>query len=148
MISFFPDLNVWLAVADSGHQHSREAWNWMRLVPGNARIVFSRYTQIGLLRLLTNSAVMGDRTLVLGEAWNAYDRMIEDPRVVFYPEARGVDDVFRKTTAAFAKQQAAKWVGDCWLLANAKAMSATLVTFDRTLFALSRRQNHPALVPA
>jgi uncharacterized protein len=147
MTSYFPDLNVWIAIADSGHRHSRAAWGWMGLVPGDARIIFSRYTQIGLLRLLTNPAVMGDRTLVLGDAWNVYDRMLGDPRVASYPEVRGVDDLFRQITSAFARQQASNWVGDCWLLANAKAMSATLVTFDRALFEFARKQNHSALIP-
>lgn len=65
MISFFPDLNVWIALSVSGHSHSREAWNWINLLPREAKLVFSRYTHIGFLRLLTNESAMGEQTLTL-----------------------------------------------------------------------------------
>jgi toxin-antitoxin system PIN domain toxin len=144
----FPDLNVWVAIAFNGHPHSQTAWNWMRQVPDEDKVVFTRYTQIGLLRLLTNSAVMGDQTLKLGEAWDIYDRILEDPRVEFYPEPRGVSEEFRKTTKAFATQPATKAVGDCWLLANALAMHATLITFDRALYQFAKKREHPAVIPS
>lgn len=59
MTLFFPDLNVWLALAVEGHVHNTAASRWQRSMPGDSRLIFSRYTQIGLLRLLTNSAMMG-----------------------------------------------------------------------------------------
>jgi hypothetical protein len=54
MTLFFPDLNVWLALSVAGHRHNLEAWSWLNLLPREARLIFSRYTQVGLLRLLTN----------------------------------------------------------------------------------------------
>jgi hypothetical protein len=42
---FFPDLNVWLALSVAGHSHNREAWNWWNALPGDAHLLFSRYTQ-------------------------------------------------------------------------------------------------------
>jgi predicted nucleic acid-binding protein len=59
MTSFFPDLNVWLALSVSGHSHSRRAWQWLDGLTDEVTLLFSRYTQIGLLRLLTNASVMG-----------------------------------------------------------------------------------------
>jgi toxin-antitoxin system PIN domain toxin len=147
MTLFFPDLNVWLALSVAGHRHSPDAWSWMEIIPPDAKLVYSRYTQIGLLRLLTNASVMGDQTLTLRKAWSVYDRWLEDPRVEFYPEPRGIDDAFRKITAPFAAQQASKAVGDCWLLAYAVAIRASLVTFDRALYAFSRKQGQSALLP-
>ena len=108
MTLFFPDLNVWLALSDAGHSHSPEAWNWMELLPKDVRLVFSRYTQIGLLRLLTDSAVMGSQTLTLRRAWEVYQAWLADPRVEFYPEPRGLDDAFRQATAPFASRAASK----------------------------------------
>ena len=147
MTLFFPDLNVWLALSVSGHAHSAVAWTWMELLPSDARLVFSRFTQIGLLRLLTNSSVMGEQTLILRKAWGVYDRWLLDPRVHFYPEPRNVDVAFRRVTEPFAARQASKSVGDCWLLACAKDLRATLVTFDRSLHDFAGRQDCFSVIP-
>ena len=147
MTSFFPDLNVWLALSVGGHVHQRQAWNWMEVVPRDARLIFSRYTQIGLLRLLTNQSVMGEQTLNLRKAWAAYDRWLADPRVDFYPEPRDLDAGFREVTAPFAGKAASKWIGDCFLLAFAKHSHATLVTFDRALYHLAGQQKASAIMP-
>jgi toxin-antitoxin system PIN domain toxin len=147
MISFFPDLNVWLALSVAGHSHSPEAWNWLALLPDDVRLIFSRYTQVGLLRLLTNQAAMGKQTLTLGQAWSVYDRWLSDPRVEFYPEPRSLDAAFRQATARFARRPASKWVGDCYLLAYAAESDATLVTFDKALLALARKSGCGAIRP-
>src|SRR5260370_27146316 len=130
MILFFPDSNVWLALSVAGHSHSAEAWNWLAFLRGDVRLIFWRDTQVGLLRLLTNQAAMGEQTLTLGRAWSVYDRWLSDPRVELYPEPRGLDSAFRQMTAPFARRPASKWVGDCYLLAYAIESDATLVTFD------------------
>jgi toxin-antitoxin system PIN domain toxin len=147
MSLFFPDLNVWLALSVAGHQHSADSWNWLNLLPNQSKLIFSRYTQIGLLRLLTNASVMGDQTITLRKAWGVYDRWLQDPRVEFYPEPRNVDSGFRQSTEPFAGKPASKWVGDCWLLACATGNQATLVTFDRALCEFSRKQGQPAVIP-
>ena len=147
MTSFFPDVNVWLALSVATHSHSSDAWRWMRTVPGDTRLILSRYTELGLLRLLTNSVVMGTETLVLRTAWAVLDRWLEDPRVALYPDPRNVDVEFRKATKPFASQPASKWVGDCWVLASAVGNDATLVTFDRALYDLARKQGHSAALP-
>jgi toxin-antitoxin system PIN domain toxin len=147
MISFFPDLNVWLALSVSGHRHNTEAWNWLNPLPREARLVLSRYTHIGLLRLLTNQSAMGEQTLTLRKAWGVYDRWLNDPRVEFYPEPRGLDAAFRDAMAPFAGKAASKWVGDCYLLAYAKQSHAALVTFDRALYDLAAKEGYSAVIP-
>jgi toxin-antitoxin system PIN domain toxin len=147
MISFFPDLNVWLALCVGGHRHNTEAWNWLNLLPLEARLILSRYTHIGLLRLLTNQSTMGEQTLTLRKAWAVYDRWLNDPRVEFYPEPRSLDAAFREATAPFAGKAASKWVGDCYLLAYAKQSHAALVTFDRALYDLAAKEGYSAVIP-
>jgi toxin-antitoxin system PIN domain toxin len=147
MTSFFPDWNVWIALSVSSHSHSQEAWNWLNQLSGEARIIFSRYTQIGLLRLLTNQAAMGEQTLKLGQAWRVYERWLSDPRVEFYPEPRGLDNLFRQVTAPLAAKRASKWVGDCYLLAYSKGSDASLVTFDKALLDLARKHGYAAILP-
>jgi toxin-antitoxin system PIN domain toxin len=148
MTLFFPDLNVWLALSVSSHSHCRKAWSWLNSLPDDAGLIFSWYTQIGLLRLLTNQAAMGEQTLTLRQAWSAYDRWLKDPRVEFYPEPRGLDAAFRWATEPFAAQPAAKWVGDCYLLAYSKESEASLVTFDAALFKFARKHGCAAILPA
>jgi uncharacterized protein len=147
MTLYFPDLNVWLALSDAAHVHNAAAWNWFQLLPEDARLAFSRYTQIGLLRLLTNASVMGPATMTLRRAWDTYDAWLRDPRVEFYPEPFAAEAAFRDATAPFETKPASKWIGDCYLLAYAKECGATLVTFDRALLNSGRHRGYPVIVP-
>ena len=147
MTLFSLDVNVWLALSVSGHPHHDVASSWLERLPDDSTLIFSRFTQLGLLRLLANNAVMGDNALTLGEAWAVYDRWLQDPRVEFYPEPRNVDAAFRRATEPFAGNAASKWVGDCWLLAYAKATQARLVTFDQALCEFARKQGNRAVIP-
>jgi hypothetical protein len=147
MTLFFPDINVWIALSVLAHPHNEPAWKWMKLLPVDDRLIFSRYTQLGLLRLLTNTAVMGDQTLTLRQAWAVYDRWLDDPRVEFCPDPRNVETIFRQATEPFAAKTASKWVGDCWLLAFAQATHSRLLTFDKALCEFAKQQGHAALLP-
>jgi hypothetical protein len=148
MTSFFPDVNVWLALSVATHAHNSVAWRWMRTLPADTELLFSRYTQLGLLRLLTNGAVMGDETLNLRGAWAVFDRWSADPRVELYPDPRNIDAEFRKATMPFSSKPASRWVGDCWVLASAVGNLATLVTFDQALFDFARKKGHSAVIPS
>jgi predicted nucleic acid-binding protein len=53
-----PDLNVWLALAWPGHpHHSRAAAYWEDMA--SSQVLFCTVTVLGLLRLLSQSKVMG-----------------------------------------------------------------------------------------
>jgi predicted nucleic acid-binding protein len=41
-----------------------------------------------------------------------------------------------------------KAVGDCFLLAYARELQAALVTFDRALYEVARKQGHATVIPA
>jgi toxin-antitoxin system PIN domain toxin len=147
MTLFFLDINVWVALSVSGHSHNKDASKWLDGLPDDSTLIFARFTQLGLLRLLTNDAAMGGETLTLGQAWAIYDRWLLDPRVEFYPEPRDADAGFRRVTEPFAGKAASKWVGDCWLLAYAEAAHARLVTFDLVLSEFARKQGCRAVIP-
>jgi len=147
MTSYFLDLNIWLALSDVGNSHNAVAWAWIKNLAPDDRLIFSRYTQIGLLRLLTNKAVMGDQTLTLRQAWAVYDRWLADPRVAFCPEPQQVEGSFRGATEPFADRAASNWVGDCWLLAFAQSARSRLVTFDQALCDAAQKQGHAAVRP-
>ena len=148
MTSFFPDLNVWLALSDEPHVHNTKAWKWLNSISSQDRLIFARYTQIGLLRLLTTSAVMNENTQTLGKAWSVYDGWLEDPRVAFHPEPRNLELAYRDVTTPIARFSASKAVGDCFLIAFAQQTSATLVTFDKALQSQARKAGCSSIVPA
>ncbi len=95
MTSYFPDVNVWIALSVLAHPHNNLGWNWKTLLRADDRILISRYTQLGILRLPTNRAVMGDQTLTIGKASAVYDQWLGDPQVEFCTEPRGVEESFR-----------------------------------------------------
>ncbi|MFP5229240.1 MAG: TA system VapC family ribonuclease toxin [Acidobacteriota bacterium] len=125
----FPDINVWLALAASEHVHAKPARVWWGQQHG--RIAFSRFSQLGFLRLITTASTMDQRPLSLAEAWKVYDRFYDDDRVVWVAEPPQVERFFRRN--ASAKTASPKIWSDAWLLAFAEAAGGTLITFDRAL---------------
>jgi len=136
----FPDVNVWLAlVADHVHHEPARQW-WAE--DQSEIVAFGRVTQIGLLRLLTNSAVMNGKPLSMKAAWTIYDKLFEDIRVARIAEPPGIEKPFRDYSWTKASSQ--KLWADAYLLAMAKELGATLITFDR---ALARRAPNSLLLP-
>jgi predicted nucleic acid-binding protein len=112
--------------------HSEAAWTWFSRQEDD-RFFFCRLTQLGLLRLLATSAVMGKDVRAIGEAWKVYDRWLEDSRVGIRREAVDLDGAFRAVTRSVSRLSSPKALGDCYLLAVSQVADATLVTFDRGL---------------
>jgi toxin-antitoxin system PIN domain toxin len=129
--SLFPDINVWVALTYEGHAHHRTAASWFATLKPDASLVFCRLTQLGLLRLLTTEAVMGDEAMTQPQAWAACDRWHQDPRVEFANEPSEVEARFRVLTRL--RQPATKDWADSYLAAFATVGRLTLVTFDRGL---------------
>ena len=123
---------MWLALSWASHRHSDAAWAWFSRQEDH-RFFFCRLTQLGLLRLLATSAVMGKDVQTIGEAWSVYDRWLEDSRVETRQEAFDLDAAFRAATRSVSRLSSPKALGDCYLLAVSQVTDATLVTFDRGL---------------
>jgi toxin-antitoxin system PIN domain toxin len=129
--SLFPDINVWVALTYEGHIHHSTAAGWFATLPPDATFVFCRFTQLGLLRLLTAPAVMRDEVMTQPQAWAAHDRWRKDPRVEFVDEPAELETRFRALTRL--RQPATKDWADSYLAAFATVGQLTLVTFDRGL---------------
>src|SRR4029450_9824149 len=129
--SLFPDINVWVALTYEGHAHHANAAEWFAMLSRDATFVFCRFTQLGLLRLLTAKSVMSDEVMTQPQAWAAYDRWLKDPRVEFADEPPGIETRFRARTRL--RQPATKDWADSYLAAFATVGRLTLVTFDRGL---------------
>ncbi len=127
------DSNVWLALALSAHHHHASAREWLETVDEPASIVFCRATQQTFLRLLSNATVLGaygNAPLTNREAWEAYDALLADDRIVFRDE--GPVDL-EPRWREFASRDTASpklWMDAC-LAAFAVAGEYRMVTTDR-----------------
>lgn len=127
----FPDVNVWMALVLEHHVHRPAARAWWQTA--NGMIVFTRLTQIGMLRLLTTSAAMDGKPLAMDKAWRVHDGLFADDRVALLAEPVDAERHFREYAAG--RIAAPKLWADAWLLAVAHSAGGTLITFDRRLAA-------------
>ena len=72
-----------------------------------------------------------DEVMTQLEAWQAFDRWLDDDRVAFLEEPAGLDESFRALTRS--PQAAPKDWADSYLVAFAASARLTLVTFDRAM---------------
>lgn len=122
-----PDINVWVALASDRHFHHGLARDWFAAV-GEAGAAFCRVTQMGLLRLLTNSRVMGVDVLSQRQAWSVYEQLARDARVVFALEPPDIEPVWKKLTHG-ALRAAGLWT-DAYVAALALLHNFKVVSFD------------------
>src|SRR5579859_2810065 len=91
MIISLPDVNIWIALAAEGHVHHVPARDWFTVQP-DASVAFCRITQMGLLRLLTNSTVMRRAPRTILQAWETFEQLRADRRLVFATEPDHISD--------------------------------------------------------
>jgi uncharacterized protein len=128
----FPDLNVWLALSVESHIHHRAAARWLESLPGSPRLCFCRFTQLGVLRLLTTARLMGaDEVLTQLQAWHVYDHWLSDERVLFLSEPLDLESSFRELTQF--RHAALKDWADSYFIAFGEAAGLHLVTFDKAM---------------
>jgi uncharacterized protein len=121
------DVGVWLAAVWGRHVHNPAAADWFGQETDG--IAFCRVTQMGLLRLLSNPAIMGEDAIERSQAWRTYDQLWADERVVWADEPVELDAVWRAISARDDKSHKL-WTDD-YLAAFAQASDAVLITLDR-----------------
>jgi toxin-antitoxin system PIN domain toxin len=127
-MNYLADVNVWLALSVVGHVHHSIARVWFE-EPQTSQILFSRITQMGLLRLLTNRKVMGANVLNAMEAWKVYSSLCNDDRVQYAEEPPHLEE--RWSVALRHIGEGPNFWTDAYLAAFAEAGDYTIVTFDR-----------------
>ncbi len=134
--SLFPDVNVWLALTHSRHVHHAVAAGWFQSLEDEP-IFFCRFTQLGLLRLLTNQQVMGIDVMSQRAAWRAYLRWYADERIEFHrePESAEFERLFQEFSTR--PHPSTKLWADAYLAAFARAAGLTIVTFDRAFLGMA-----------
>lgn len=128
---YLPDINVWVALSMPAHTHHAVAVQWVEREPSPS-LHFCRYTQQGLLRLSTTSAVtslFGLPPLTNRGALKRLDAWLADPRIHFAQEPPQL----YKQWSAFASVDTASpklWM-DAYLAAFAVTGGYRLVTTDK-----------------
>ncbi len=86
---------------------------------------------MGLLRSLSNPAIMDGNAVDRSRAWRLFDQLWSDERVLWAHEPDGLDAVWRAISARNDKSHKL-WTDD-YLAAFAQADDLTLATLDRKL---------------
>lgn len=120
------DVGVWLAAVWAGHVHHPRVAVWFGEQTGDLRLC--RVTQMGLLRLLSNRAVMRDDVLARADAWRVIDRLRADDRVQWAGEPAQLEQAWRAISAR--DDNSHKLWTDDYLASFAQAAGLTLVTLD------------------
>ena len=126
------DVNVWLALTLSEHAHHPVARDWLETMERPRSVVFTRSTQLSLMRLLTTSAVLGaygNDPLTNDQAWQVVEAFLADDRVVLEIGDGATVDRHWQHYACRATASPKLWM-DAYLAAVAVARGFTLVTTD------------------
>lgn len=134
-MTYLPDVNVWLAAVWGRHRHHEAARQWLNEV--EEPIILCRVTQMAILRLISNTKVLGEDAVSRAAAWDVVGALEADVRVVWSEEPAGTEAVWR-TMSARHDQSHKLWTDD-YLSAFAQSGGFTLVTFDQAL-----GQRHPS----
>jgi toxin-antitoxin system PIN domain toxin len=119
------DVGVWLAAAWGGHVQHPVVAAWFE--EQSRGLVLCRVTQMRLLRLLSNPAVMGSDVIERSGAWNVVDEFRGDSRVV-WAEPPHLEPVWRALSAR--DDSGHKLWTDDYLAAFAQAGGFALATLD------------------
>ena len=130
------DVGVWLAAAWGRHLHHDAAADWLDQQEDD--LALCRVTQMSLLRLLSNPAVMGHDVVSRGDAWRVIDQFRADERVRWAEEPAHLEAAWRAISAS--EEHSHKLWTDDYLAAFAQAAGITLATLDRAL-----RRRYPSV---
>jgi uncharacterized protein len=123
------DVGVWLGAVWGRHIHHRIAAQWFDEQTDD--LVLCRVTEMSLLRLLSNPAIMGDDALTRSAAWRIVDQLWADERVLWAEEPAELEAVWRAFSARDDKSHKL-WTDD-YLAAFAQTSDASLATLDTKL---------------
>jgi uncharacterized protein len=123
------DVGVWLAAIWGRHAQHRIARSWFEAQ--SDEMILCRVTQLSLLRLISNPAIMREDAVTRSKAWRIVDQLRSDDRVLWAEEPDELEAVFRAISAR--NDQSHKLWTDDYLAAFAQASGASLATLDSKL---------------
>jgi len=122
------DINVWLALVIQSHANHLAAMTWMRSASKRS-CCFCRVTQMGFLRLVTNRKIYPLDAVPMNQAWQLYEQLLTDHRVIFVEEPMGIDIPWRNLTM-LTTYSTNVWT-DAYLAAFALTADLEMITFDK-----------------
>ena len=79
------DINFLLSIVTDRHKGFSVSTSWLDQ-QGNSSLGLCRLTQLGLLRLLSTKAVMGEDVCSQEQAWHVWEQLQSDQRFSFWNE--------------------------------------------------------------
>lgn len=128
-MAFLADVNFLIALLHRRHVASPTASAWLEEQDAPRCVALSRVAQMGVLRILTNPAWLGEEVLPARAVWEAWDLMLGDDRFVQVVEPSTLEAEWRLLTEDFPPGRCAET--DTYLAAFARAGGYRLLTFDR-----------------
>ena len=104
---------------------------WAKSVDTAETFFLCRFSQLSVLRLLTNRGAMGAEAMTEIDAWRAFDRLITYWGAVLLDEPAELERLFRERTRR--REISTKRWADGYLTAFAEGHELSFVTFDRAL---------------
>lgn len=126
------DSGVWVALSIEVHEHHDAATTWLSTVVDSASVHFCRAAQQSFLRLITTAAVFaryGIQPLTNDRAWNTYEALLADHRIVFQEREPWGLEARWKELADRNSASPKLWM-DAYLAAFAQAGGYQMVTTD------------------
>lgn len=120
------DVGVWLAAVWSGHTRHQRVAGWFDRTVDD--LLLCRVCQMGLLRLLSNPAVMGRDVCTRADAWRVLDRLRADDRVRWAGEPAQIEQTWRALSSRDDRSH--KLWTDGYLAAFAQCAALTVATLD------------------
>jgi len=121
------DASVWVPLSAPDHVHHHRARRYWQHEAAE-QLAFCRITAIALLRHLTNPRIMQHAVLTGSEAWDAYERWLALPEIIFLADPTGVQDQLRRLSRS-VNPGPGLWT-DLYLAAFALTGGFRLVAFD------------------
>ena len=130
------DANVLLPLLTEGHAHQAPATEWWGACV-DGEVGLSLPVRMALLRLLSNTRVMGTSVLRPTQAWNAVQSLTDDPRIEVIDQVPSAHNKLWYDNVARREPSPDLWT-DAWLAALAQAHDCEMVTFDRGFRSFSK----------
>ncbi len=123
------DANVLLPILAEGHVHGEPAVQWWHdCADGDVGVCLP--VRMAILRLLTNTRVMGSGTLRPVQAWDVMEQLIDDPRVSAIDQTPPAHAKLWRDNGVRREPSPNLWT-DAWLAALAQVSDCEMVTFDK-----------------
>ena len=132
---YIVDANVFLPLLADGHSMRASALRWWDAC-ANGDAGMSLPVRMALLRLLSNSRVMGTSTLYPERAWDVVGELIGDPRVIVIEQLPQSHASYWLASIVGRQPSPDLWT-DAWLVALAQATDCEMITFDRVFLAFN-----------